>query len=125
MKNPIVLDGYDNLWALLCPECGFNCTHIDAVAVTTNNGSSDGLIVHAEGEDSRSRVNARAIRPSDRVGELSYRRHAIVLKGYCESGHEFAFSFMQHKGVTFVSVQTWDVPSNENGLLTDGWPGYE
>lgn len=85
---------------LKCPVCGFDATHVDAVAVAGR--AEDGPEAYAQ---------------LDRFGLLSYpesvptgaeagegRRHRIALIGSCEVGHEFAIVYTQHKGTTFVET---------------------
>ena len=82
---------------LLCPMCGFDCTHVDSVTVLVAGGP--GVRVRASGEDSSAHALSEFVDDRD-----DGRRHSIVLEGTCEDGCSFTIGFQQHKGATFLQV---------------------
>ena len=87
--------------ALLCPNCGFNATHVDTV--TMAGRGEDGPFTYTRlGASGCTTLNATAPPVGDMVG--AGRRHRIVLEGWCENGCNFAVVFTQHKGTTFVET---------------------
>lgn len=66
--------------AVLCPVCGFDYTTLDAPHV---------VLGHDRGS-----------------GGWAGRGDLIVIKGSCESGHEFEVCFGFHKGQTFTFCRT-------------------
>jgi hypothetical protein len=86
---------------LLCPACGFNCTHVDEVYVAGRpredgdvfpvHVTAGGLVSQGLGVDL----------PSEDIG----RRHVITLTGWCEGcSKSFAIEFKQHKGETYLKL---------------------
>lgn len=98
-RDPI--DGH--LGDLLCPRCGFDCTHIDAVDVVTAAGNA--VSVEASGEDQHGRLEILHKRRGTRS-----RRHAITLRGTCENGCQFSIELLQHKGATEVTLRSFPSP---------------
>jgi hypothetical protein len=89
--------------ALLCPMCGFNCTHLDVVYVAARPTGEDGDVLPIRIDSSGSATFGNSVQlPIPDVG----RRHVISIVGYCEGcAAGFALEFMQHKGETLVAVR--------------------
>lgn len=71
---------------LLCPQCGFECTHVDVVDISTRLGTQ------------RVGIDKVEFRKEKERGD----RHTISLHISGECGHHTIISFQQHKGTTFV-----------------------
>lgn len=87
---------------LLCPLCGETYVHIDDVYVA-GRPREDGAIVPVH-VDSGGRVldGSQVSLPIPNVG----RRHAIVLRGRCETcAGTFTLEFKQHKGQTVLAIR--------------------
>lgn len=81
---------------VLCPECGFECTHIARVDVD-------------QGESFWSVMHNKSIAIPKKTGDL--RGSVITLWMWCESSHLFTLSFRFHKGSTYVSTECkGDIP---------------
>lgn len=101
---------------MLCPGCGFECTHLDRVEITTGAGQRITLV--ADGEDERTHVDVR-YQLDKSVGFPEQRRHTITLVGTCEGcDTRYSFIFRQHKGGTFVGrrLQKFDDPTGSLAL---------
>lgn len=109
MQFPLRLtDEYYSDGSLACPVCGFGCTHIDRVAVAARKEDDQATPITVDaitGYVTKGGMNT--VPAGAMVGEG--RRHRIALLGACESGHQFAIVFTQHKGATYVEVlsQEW------------------
>lgn len=84
---------------LRCPRCGFDYTHINSVTVGSSSGQK--VTLHAGGEDEHGNVTVE-----HGTGSFGTRRHTIILHGSCENGCEFEFELLQHKGATYVGVES-------------------
>jgi hypothetical protein len=84
---------------MVCPKCGFECTHVDTAVVVAASRRS--VIVTAQGEDESATVNVEFA--ADRAS-MSSRRHDIRLVVHCEAGCISTVAFIQHKGTTYVEI---------------------
>lgn len=95
---------------LLCPQCGFDATHVDVVHMSARpreDGDFNEIRVTSAGQVSTQLGEAGPAGSQVGVG----RRHRISLLGECEDGHTFAIVFTQHKGGTFVEVVPAEFPT--------------
>ena len=93
---------------LMCPGCFGVHTHVDHVAIA--NASGTGKVLHASGEDARSKVVVREVTQPDKG-----RRHSVLLNGDCEEcGKSFLVILHQHKGLTYVDTFA-NMPGPEHG----------
>lgn len=101
---PHMDDNYEGWVTMLCPVCGFECTHVDVVKVDV--ASRKAVTVTAKGEDGQSHYRVDEIAeehmwPPDWV---NFRRHAITLQIDCEQGCYSILQLLQHKGSTYMKV---------------------
>ena len=102
---PKLEDQYgDGDWAVLvCPSCGFRCTHHDSAPVEVwqrpEDGDQPGVAVQPDGD----------VRPIPPGGNPSSRRSGVALHFWCEGcGDYFMLTIAQHKGNTLVAVHQTD-----------------
>ena len=102
-------------FALNCPNCGNQSTHIDWVRM--NDAAGNCVQLKAGGEDDSSRITVEMP-----VLTKAYdgRRHTVHIGGLCEiCGIEFAWSFKQHKGMTYTNFTAIPRPVDEHGVYQD------
>lgn len=87
-----------------CPVCGFECTHIQAVAV--KQGTRVDLITATEN-----------IQRIDDNAHVSERGSIVRIAMFCESGHLFNVCLAFHKGTT--SIYTESEPEEEETPQTE------
>jgi hypothetical protein len=97
--------------ALLCPGCGFHCTHIEEVDVEWRH---EDCPVHVDTLSTSDGPTQSEVRDAD--GGHSTRRHAVVLHLWCEGcWHVHAVAFLQHKGTTYVETVDLGERDTSNG----------
>lgn len=111
MPTPLlVTDASMGAPALLCPQCQGAYLHLDVIEMHAASGGA--LRIAATGEDEHSQVNATPVGSED-LG----RRHTAVLEMWCETCPDVTrVFFRQHKGCTYVDVETSAAVVDENGL---------
>ena len=82
-----------------CPVCSCPQVHMNGVVVIAASGEQKALL--AEGEDEGSSVS---VVDGVRADPGYTRRYSVVLRGWCENGHNLWVRFLQHKGNTFVEA---------------------
>jgi hypothetical protein len=84
----------DDWLVVKCPVCGYDYTHVERVYAL----EADPGLPKPEG------ISEYGELYSIPVGGIAegWRRGTVVIEFYCESQHQFAIHFQQHKGNTFV-----------------------
>lgn len=93
---------------LLCPTCGWECTHVHKVLVAARDEDDEPTWVVIDVVTGvTSIVPPGAPPPWAALGQLDVRRrHAQFLLASCEEGgHLFLVHFQQHKGATQMSTE--------------------
>jgi hypothetical protein len=76
--------------ALLCPVCGFDCSHITRVGTLLGSDEREATV-----------YNGTII-----IGTTGYRRSAVAIEVDGECGHRWTIVIQQHKGTNYVSVRS-------------------
>jgi hypothetical protein len=95
-RKPLLEPTSNGEWKLLCPFCGFNCTHHSYVEIFDRD--------HEDGPSRvlSSRDNAPWWKPSGPNNRNpSSRRDGLTIHFWGECGHEWELDIYQHKGETF------------------------
>lgn len=84
-----------------CPLCGGIHTHVDRVVVAGRDEDGPFTIISVDRRGDVTR-GGEGVFPGGGEG----RRHTVALEGRCEEcGNQFALTFQQHKGSTYMQSQ--------------------